>query len=193
MALTGAWQIKTITASTGKCMLPTIAPELRNKIYELVLLEEDIICVDKKLRVPALLQVCRQIRTDTLAMWYERNTFCFTIMHCNPGLILRFDELIMATELVNNTAVEMRSFVKGKPNWGNLMKWCRAVYLQDALALVKDDGRDDGRTEKLTAVITAATTLARRFFHASGSWRKCEAALGDLRFAVGKYDPRWLD
>ncbi|KAK5719315.1 hypothetical protein LTR15_007838 [Elasticomyces elasticus] len=181
-------RVKTITASTGKCMLPTIAPELRNKIYELVLLHNGHIHVDKKLRVPALLQVCHHLRMDTLAMWYERNKFSFTIMHCDGGLFYRFEQLIWATSLVDNCAVDSFTTFKGKPNWDNLRDWCRTACTSGAWIPVEQSGRS-----KVQTVTTAALSIARDHYTAYIPWSECETTLEHFRFAVGRFDPRWLN
>ncbi|KAK4895244.1 hypothetical protein LTR27_006587 [Elasticomyces elasticus] len=180
-------KIKTITASTGKCMLPTIAPELRNKIYEMVLLEDHDIVIDKKLRVPALLQVCRRVRTETVAMWYERNNFDLTIKHCNAELLLRFEKLAMKTSLVNTRKLKVTIALKGKPHWSNLLSWCKAVCLAKAPMVDKADGE-----AKLSTVVAGALSLATRFGNPLRTWSRCEKALEDFRFVVGRFDPRWL-
>ncbi|KAK5678527.1 hypothetical protein LTS10_008971 [Elasticomyces elasticus] len=130
-------KVKSITASTGKCMLPTIAPELRNKIYELVLLEGREIVIDKKLRVPALLQVCQQLRIDTLTMWYQRNVFHLTIKYCNADLLLRWGRHVDTTLPRNLAKVRMWVDFRGKPNWSNLVEFATSVQHNEDCKLLE--------------------------------------------------------
>ncbi|KAK5715899.1 hypothetical protein LTR15_009724 [Elasticomyces elasticus] len=73
-------------------LLLTLPAELRNAIYELVLPQDIIIEVDQNMRAPPLLQVCREVRIETVPMWYLGNTFQHTIKHCNGEL---FEKWVM--------------------------------------------------------------------------------------------------
>ncbi|KAK0940210.1 hypothetical protein LTR29_008263 [Friedmanniomyces endolithicus] len=83
--------------TNGKCRLLTLPPELRNRIYELVLMDKDSITViniypeDRRngarpyLRQPAITRVSKELRHDTLRVFYGGKTFhvplsstCFT-------------------------------------------------------------------------------------------------------------------
>lgn len=57
----------------------TIPAELRNRIYELVVIEEETIRFQHtaKSLQPPILRVCQQTRTECRQMYYERNTFIF--------------------------------------------------------------------------------------------------------------------
>ncbi|KAK3653365.1 hypothetical protein LTR56_004569 [Elasticomyces elasticus] len=180
-------KVKSITTSTGKCMLPTIAPELRNKIYELVLLENKKICINKKLRMPALLQVCRQIRSDTLVMWYERNAFSITVMHCHADVLLRWVRHIEIAPLRGINKVPTLVFIRGTPDWSNLMAWSKAVWVDGGVTFDDLPGK-----RKLIQVINAATAMADRLGGNGRPWSECESALEDFRVAVGAYDSKWL-
>jgi hypothetical protein len=65
-------------------MLLTLAPELRNRIWEFALVEDERIPVNvykdggwTHVRQPALLRTCRQIRDEAIGTWYTSNTFLF--------------------------------------------------------------------------------------------------------------------
>ncbi|KAK5737776.1 hypothetical protein LTR17_006424 [Elasticomyces elasticus] len=182
-------KIKYKAPATARCMLPTIAPELRNKIYEMVLLQEGTIRIDKKLRIPALLQVCRQIRSDTLVMWHKRNPFDIIIMHCNADLLLRWDRHFYLTIPIDVGTVKLDAHIRGKPNWANLMQWCKGVWKNGGVTFKVSPGAN-----KLVQVATVATMLADRFrFPTRRPWSECEAALEDFRLAVGAFDSKWLN
>jgi hypothetical protein len=54
-----------------------LSPELRNQIYELVLLEAAPIDIIAEQR-PALLHTCPQLRQEALGLYYHQNAFTFT-------------------------------------------------------------------------------------------------------------------
>jgi hypothetical protein len=84
----------------GKCLfLYKLSPELRNNIYELVLVTSgkatqadgkqtttsvEIITETQ----PALLRTCRQIRSEGLAMYYHHNIFKFTTTTADATALL---------------------------------------------------------------------------------------------------------
>ncbi|KAK5120783.1 hypothetical protein LTR85_005849 [Meristemomyces frigidus] len=65
------------TTVAQDCKLLSIPPEIRNYIYGLALTESDDIVVPSsgKLSQPALLRVCKQVRTEALAIYYASNNF----------------------------------------------------------------------------------------------------------------------
>ena len=67
-------------AATTECMLLAIPPELRNRIYDEVLISSYKIGLtnteeERTWRCPALLQTCTQIRREAAGIYYSRNTF----------------------------------------------------------------------------------------------------------------------
>lgn len=55
--------------------LLSLPAELRNRIYEYALIEENEIAITADLHVPALLQTSRQIRREARSLYFEKNTF----------------------------------------------------------------------------------------------------------------------
>lgn len=95
------------TASTTSCSLSSLPPELKNRIYEYVLKNKsrNIIIFtsaqdlyyDAKLhnlKQPALLQTSRQIRQESLGIFYRLHRFCFHLswdystMPCDLGYVM---------------------------------------------------------------------------------------------------------
>ena len=61
-----------------------LSAELRNKIYELVLIAEEPIRIDRMNmlqfgRGPALFEVSKQVRIEALSIFYGGNEFCFSM------------------------------------------------------------------------------------------------------------------
>ena len=71
-----------------------LTPELRNRLYEMILVKPEVIDFTDsgdhtELRTavqhPALTRTCRQIRTESLAIFYELNTFLTDSQYCFCG------------------------------------------------------------------------------------------------------------
>ncbi|KAK3653364.1 hypothetical protein LTR56_004568 [Elasticomyces elasticus] len=169
------------------CKLLDLSAELRNIIYEFVLLQKDDIVVTPTLRSPALLQVSRQIRKETLAMWYESNTFEIAVNDCNADLLHAWDRKHHALGVKRLAVLD----ITGIPNWGNLTRWCKAICGGECTYL-----RKDSSDSRLECVIAAATGIAASCNKMSeskeSSWANCEDLLSNLRHVVAKLDPRWL-
>lgn len=72
------------TVMVGSSKFETLPPEIRNTIYDLVLVDNDVPLqvrhkhyFDRGMTVHALTQVSRSIRAETLQMYYSANTFRF--------------------------------------------------------------------------------------------------------------------
>ena len=70
-------------SASPHCGLLSLPPELRNRIYEIVV-KIDVspinICLWNAVKIdkqPAITRTCRQIRNESLPMYYQLNTFCF--------------------------------------------------------------------------------------------------------------------
>ena len=76
-------------ATTSSSLLERLPPEIRNVIYEMVLVEPDRVlcvctrhsdCAGARVASHALTQVSHGVRSECVRMWYERNVFEFHSM-----------------------------------------------------------------------------------------------------------------
>lgn len=65
-------------AAADPCLLLELPPELRNHIYEFVLVSPDEALIMKNSSSPALLRTCRQIREEASSLYYGQNIFLIT-------------------------------------------------------------------------------------------------------------------
>lgn len=83
-----------MTTTNTTSSLLELPPELRNYIYELVLVEPSTIKLVtlrdawdiSKVRRPTMAGICKQIRQEALPIYYERNTFELYIGALSPGM-----------------------------------------------------------------------------------------------------------
>ncbi|KAK5121087.1 hypothetical protein LTR85_005571 [Meristemomyces frigidus] len=169
--------------SSTQSKLLSLPPELRAAIFEYCLHEGEI-QITAQLQQPGLLQTCKQLRAETLPMWYyaKDNVFHAEIRDCDASLYNRFECHVRAIGFDQDYGSTYR--VIGK-NWGNLVKWCEAVWCGESVAFFMVDDMDDEE-----AVVAAAHDIASR--HSGRPWPECEAALHTLHFVVSKLKKGWV-
>ncbi|KAK3653363.1 hypothetical protein LTR56_004567 [Elasticomyces elasticus] len=165
-----------------ECKLFALPAELRNSIYEMVLIQDTHIEITANSRVPALLQVSRQMRVETFSMWLTSNFFAFTITDCDASLLCAWERALFQA-----VTAKIMLHLEGKPNWTRLMAWCKEVCgdRAGAAAALPTDSKFKG-------FIVAATGVAWRFADFGGSWTDCEKVLGELRHSAALEDADWL-
>ncbi|KAK5723743.1 hypothetical protein LTR15_005443 [Elasticomyces elasticus] len=76
------------TAAPVVSKLMSLAPELRNAIWGYTLLQSDDIDVDANLKIPPLICVSRQLRSEASGIWFTQNQFNHRISNCNADVAL---------------------------------------------------------------------------------------------------------
>lgn len=171
--------------------LLTIPPELRNRIYEEVLVEEKKIDLSHKdTKPPGLLSTCRQIRDEARKIWYFQNKFHLTVIACDCRLERDFADAREAVESeVGSEGREVYVSVKlcrGDRDWSNLLEWCRLIFAGDCLyALDVPDARDSN----YFCVVATAQDVTKTCV---GNWEDCRKTLESLRQSFGRINPMWL-
>lgn len=123
--------------------LATLPPELRNRIYELVIINAKPIRVSsthhhgrtKTWKPPGLLRTCRQIAAEATAAYYSRNTFTSqdtSDLGCEDSLFLWFLSLPEAKQaMVRWTRLEVAGGSIDRPKATRKHIRCRTL-LRDA-------------------------------------------------------------
>ncbi|CAK4033890.1 Hypothetical predicted protein [Lecanosticta acicola] len=128
----------TITAVDKECSLLGLPAELRNRIYEMVLQEEQQIHVTKQgySRSP-FLSVCRQIRSEALKIFYYGNKFIFRAPGYDSDVIYTFVCILEQMEISRRkTTFSIRQSYK-TANWPKLLKWLHRKHLCEAMVGLK--------------------------------------------------------
>lgn len=77
---------------------------------------------------PGLLLTSRQIRHETLLIYYRENTFDITVNSMDGAAMIPFlcilDQLNTAEEITDRAAILLGSVI----SWENLKKWLKAAY-----------------------------------------------------------------
>jgi hypothetical protein len=159
--------------------------ELRNRIYELVLCEAEIIHVTEDLKPPALPAVCRTIRTESLEIWLRQNEFKFDLIDCDGSLLVAITKLRMMLIKDPDFSLRVGTVTTGL-NWQNLKRWCRGARETEHRCYDYDELATDVDTVIYSALRIAIETKHR-------PWEECETLLEALRATAGRVDRRWLD
>lgn len=185
------------------CLLLDLPPEIRTMIWDYALTSPTAIKITDKLKSPALVQVNRQIRSETRKLALTNNRYQIEIVACDARLFAKFfqhwhrvvnsDWAAAALSSNEKKKIEKKKEKKlslpiriglvGDCHWGNLVRWCRLVSRGKCGSLrVGAAGR--GRS----LIVEAATGLAAN----AGSWGEVERGLEFWRPVAGLDDGRWL-
>ena len=111
----------------------SLPPELRNQIYKLVLVSGHRITLFRphSLVQPALTKTCRQIRRESLGIYYSRNSFYGRIIDYDPTMYIKWRKVasplcsrMKVTLHCIDPAPERRPIARS-----NLMDWIERLYL----------------------------------------------------------------
>ncbi|PIB03260.1 hypothetical protein CB0940_11681 [Cercospora beticola] len=173
-----------------RCMLFELSAELRNVIYEQVLIISD--CNDyiqlepaTGLQVPALLQVCHQVRNEAAQMYFEENFFQLWLMGCSPRLLYEWIE--MATRYVgracvdgklNDRSIDYNTYDNEDPS--NIIQWCKLV--REGKLPAWDCSPEDIKYGSACPTVVAGQRLAMQMKFRP--WAEFVAAFELLHYAV---------
>jgi hypothetical protein len=111
------------------CQLLSLPPELRNRIYEMVLVQSQTVMVAPAgISEPALLSTAKQVRNEAIQIYYGQNIFHITIDNLNPYPLVRWKERRKA--LKRNCRLKMKWgwSCPVQPARQNLHRWLEAYH-----------------------------------------------------------------
>lgn len=122
-----------------RCRLLELPAELRVRIYEDALLQEDRVEITKRsFAQPGLLRTCRQIRHEASTIHYNKNKFSVWALGFDSGVLKRF--CTQAAGFWDNYDLERMDVVlhnhRVQPSWGNVLKWMKAYHADEVMMLV---------------------------------------------------------
>ncbi|KAK5111957.1 hypothetical protein LTR85_011704 [Meristemomyces frigidus] len=171
--------------------LLALPPELRNKIYEYVLIDNaGVVVVTQATVQPPLLRTCTKVRSQALPIWYADNEFEVKIRDCDGSIYVKW---LRHTRSIGSKGALRRVawILSGRPNWTNLMAWLREQY--EGRSDLQPEFSFSGNVElpdEWRFVIAAHDMLKD---YSEKPWHVFERAMKRLRYAVDPFDPRWRD
>ncbi|KAK5127544.1 hypothetical protein LTR85_006884 [Meristemomyces frigidus] len=175
------------TDHSGFLKLP---PELRNRIYEMVLVEEDFIHVTRQPSFePPLLKTCHQIRDDALQIYFEMNAFVFYAPAFDSTAIMRWTAKVRRMgEGMRAIAAHWQSVFDDMPDWSNLMLWLRRYHAGEAESGIDDDNPSPDQEDKILVMMFGMVEDL-----ADLRWPQVERILERSRFLLARCDSAWYD
>ncbi|CAK1354303.1 unnamed protein product [Cercospora beticola] len=162
-----------------KASLLGLPPELRNKIYEYVVLEKERIKILPSLKLPGLLATCRQTRREAKMMWKRQNGFTFIIRNCDVKGLYKFQKVF-------DKGFNIQYQLAKEPHWLNLLRWCRWIYMTKQTPTNMSLRRPCTFQSFVWAIIRQAQTSK------AATWTELMADLNRWRPVAGGLDPAWL-
>ena len=105
------------------CYLLALPGELRNHIYRLALRENKPIAVGAKgYHRSGLLGTCREIRAETLQIYYYENHFDIAALELDSSTLARWCATLEAID-IRPRKVAMNPYIRQTVHWANLLKW----------------------------------------------------------------------
>ncbi|KAK3655902.1 hypothetical protein LTR22_010060 [Elasticomyces elasticus] len=166
-------------------LLLDLPPELRNAIYEYVLVLEQPITITKtsKWTQPGLLRVCKQIRHETASIYYNTNKFRIDCADMDFTLYLGFENHINPW-YKNFDNVVLFDMGYGQAKWSSLLVLLEAVHEGQTGGLVYRDN--------VGGLSAAAVGASRMVFDLRRApWADVETALEFYKKAVVDSGANW--
>ena len=128
-----------------------IAPELRNRIYYAALTRPKLLDVNNPAfqKQPALLSVCRQIRTESIAIYYTDNNFDYECCKLEGSKVLPFCELQKKYRVDHK--VKLQTVFCEHPSYfdyQNLWAWLEAYHKDEQAPRPPNDSKVGKRRSK---------------------------------------------
>lgn len=115
------------------CSLFKLPGEIRNMIYRLVLLKESAIVVTPTGydRSGGLLVTCKDLRAESICIYYAENDFTHIVEKFNSEPLMRFCSGVQAIEGPSICCnITFRRYWSRPLHWRNLMAWLEAYHSQ---------------------------------------------------------------
>jgi hypothetical protein len=143
------------TSSVATSPLFKLSPELRNKIYRLVLVRDPWddftnweVIVDKANGIPepALLASNKITRSEASGIFYHENCFSCRVLNFDPAPMLLLQSKFKEPLRKNPPDIELvRSRTKGEPIWENLVSWLHMCHRGECIGLLPFEDDDFGQ------------------------------------------------
>ncbi|KAK4500664.1 hypothetical protein PRZ48_008853 [Zasmidium cellare] len=182
--------ITNVSHGQNKLHLLGFPAEIRNRIYEHALIEDDAIDVNPTgLPQPALLCTSRQIRTEAIGIYYNSNKFRVLIQSWDGAKFTKFYEIFEKNTTTRNLYANIRLSFHGGPNWANLFRWLKVAHAGEMWTLEWVWDLDD-QTKEFATVGALFTTLMHTTRHLP--WAEAKQIMFSLRMMLAFVDGAWI-
>ncbi|KAF7196146.1 hypothetical protein HII31_02547 [Pseudocercospora fuligena] len=176
------------------CHLLGLPAELRNYIYRLVMLEQDYIDITPRSYArPALLDTCRQTRSEGLKIYYYENKFEIKINDFDSDMHLRFRSHTKEMGLSSNKMSFGSDVQVASPNWRKLMTWLQRYHAKEIRTYAAKPTTEVHTDSRAIIRSTLGTMFATAKAMGSQPWHAVEKLMELSRPVLILQDQRWAD
>lgn len=163
-------------------------PEIRNVVYRLVLLQNDI-----KIRQPdfsgaeqpSLLQVSRQIRAETSQIHHNENEHIWYITDFDVSHYMKWQQ---SSQVRRDAHIKFK--FRDRTVWRNLLEWLEAFYYDKVTGLgIKEFHAE---ADYHVAVAGRMFRMVSQLRELNVAWEDVKVNLEYARQAIGIYAEEWL-
>ncbi|KAK5738924.1 hypothetical protein LTR17_005650 [Elasticomyces elasticus] len=174
------------------CHLFKIPGELRNRIYEYVLVSRYAIPISAEgPGEPSLLRVCKGIRAEARSIYYGTNDFRLVMRNFDGAAFTPFARQFRSYECQHYGRLAKTGAVKfqmlGAPSWANLMRWSKDIYCGQAME-PDLSGPEDPNEHIVGAVLQIINDLQ---YKVVGGWPAVEKVLQAMHRALKGTNSPW--
>ena len=168
--------------------------ELRNNVYRLALLSESHIDVTLQDSInPPLLRTSREIRKESITIYYGESLFGVPALDCNSDLCMKW--LVLETALRRQLKIKIRSYamnetkVISRKTWTNLLTWLKRFHQRSVSCrgLSPSQKKWEKRPDLLTIGIMFEMVSKLR----SQPWATVEHLLLEQYVVLKACNPKW--
>ena len=177
---------------TDKYHLLGLPAEVRNRIYRFALIENDVLELSATSPTPpGLLIVSKQIREETVAMYYTENRFILVIVDFDGEAVTRPVEVYRKCFTPTGTGAQAKQqgiigiYTAGVPNWRNLVGWCKAIHRGSMPVLKERPGGGDRMNMSIAAIHKVVWGMRSR------PWEEVEEVFEGFRKIMVLLDQAW--
>jgi hypothetical protein len=122
------------TRHNSKTGLLSLPPELRNIIWGYAVVQDSLIHPSTNDDItPSVTRVCRQMRAETITMYFSKNQFLFNIVDHDATAILRFRQVRIKYTTIRSFCLDSLSAGPSTPQLiaarkANFLRGCEAIW-----------------------------------------------------------------
>ena len=177
--------------------LLTVPAEICNRICRFALIEDDAIIISGTTSAPpGLLSVSRQIREETIYLYYTENEFDLEVLDYSVEAVLPSYSIQKKYFKPNKREPDAPLGISFKdvviyfslrrmPNWHNFMGWCAAKHRGEIFGMCAAEDCNRRNDIVVASVFEAMEAMKTR------SWAEVEGVLHSFRRLMVLLDPAW--
>jgi hypothetical protein len=165
--------------------------ELRNEIYQLVLVEpypHVVTITATGIEEPSILHTCKEVRGEAIQVYYGQNQFEHTVLNQDSDPVAKWDNKVTSLKAAYGIRPKLSCQVADHANRPNLVKWLRRYHQGPFL-------RRSRPSQTLVGLLTEKAIIGTMFHLVRGlrilPWEQVEALLEEHCVLLESMNAGW--